>query len=130
MSLTHYLSEVKERAEKARRHVHDLAAGKKKWNMCIPPQEEEDSDFVLSAPTEDVERLVCICEAQAAALGKIANGQDGISYHEYIGPNGEGVSETDDVHKLAREALSTADLIAKGFIPLNYLEETNKKDST
>lgn len=51
------------------------------------------------AAQAEVERLL-------EALELIAAGSDGFTYREYIGPNGESVSETDDAHKVARAALA------------------------
>ena len=40
------MSEWKEARDKAHREICDLAQGKRKWEMCIPPQ-KTDSDMVL-----------------------------------------------------------------------------------
>lgn len=46
--------------DEARQHVCDLAAGRKKWNMCIPP-EPGDSDMLLCTALDElwkeIERL-------------------------------------------------------------------------
>lgn len=48
------------------------------------------------------------------ALESIADGSEGFSYREYTGPQGEGISETNDANKVAREALATLNAILEG----------------
>ena len=42
----------------ARQHVYDLAAGRARFGMSIPPRAEADSDFVLLSPCEVAESAI------------------------------------------------------------------------
>lgn len=58
-----------EHVEKARQHVYDLAAGRARFSMSIPPRAAVDSDFVLIAACEVAEARA---EELAAARAEIA----------------------------------------------------------
>lgn len=102
MSLTHYLSEVKERAEK-----------------LADPASLTDANYYrfLDESQLDVERLVRICEAQAEALENIGCPEDPEAgkreYWERFKIENVAKFYAGDIER-AREALSTAELIAKG----------------
>lgn len=70
MNLPTLLSKAKELGEKADRHVCDLASGKARWNMSIPPQ-DDDSDILLSNAIRLLPLLVRIVERQKEALGQV-----------------------------------------------------------
>lgn len=65
MTLTE-IKEIKIRLDRAHREICDLAQGKKKWNMTIPP-EPTDSDMILQAPLDDLTRLIQTYEATKEA---------------------------------------------------------------
>lgn len=56
-SLHSILKEAKDVCKKADKHVCDLASGKKRWNMTIPPQ-KDDSDILLSDAIRLNSRLI------------------------------------------------------------------------
>ena len=62
------LAEIKARSEAAHRHICDLSAGKKKWEMCLPVQ-TTDSDMTLQAPLDDISRLISALELAIEQLG-------------------------------------------------------------
>ncbi len=70
MTIDQHLNEIKGRVELAHRHICDLAAGKKKFGMSIPPQ-SDDSDMTLQAPLDDISRLVKALEVAEEHLGLI-----------------------------------------------------------
>lgn len=49
---------------------NELAAGKHRWTMCIPPQ-KDDSDMALQAPLDDVEHLISEIEKLKAELKQV-----------------------------------------------------------
>ena len=51
------LDEIKQRSALAHKYICELAAGKHRWNMCIPPQ-PDDSDMALQAPIDDIKFLL------------------------------------------------------------------------
>ena len=51
------LDEIKQRSALAHKYICELAAGKHRWNMCIPPQ-PDDSDMALQAPIDDINFLL------------------------------------------------------------------------
>lgn len=65
---------------KAHREICDLAAGKRRWEMCIPPQ-ASDSDMTLQAPLDHLARLtpilsslIAVVEANEKAYELISSG--------------------------------------------------------
>ncbi len=50
--------ERKDIISRARQHVYDLADGKARWTMEIPPRAMTDSDFLLLAPGHIAEALM------------------------------------------------------------------------
>lgn len=52
---------------KAHREICDLAAGKRRWEMCIPPQ-ASDSDMTLQAPLDHLARLTPILSSLIAVV--------------------------------------------------------------
>lgn len=89
------LDEIKQRSALAHKYICELAAGKHRWNMCIPPQ-PDDSDMALQAPIDDVKfllnkikRLEKAVELMREGLKEIQNdneAQYGLSYqiHETL----------------------------------------------
>ena len=75
MTLNERLKEIEERRDKAHREICDLASGKRKWEMCIPPQ-ATDSDMTLQAPLDDLALLLAVVKELRAALDGIANIQN------------------------------------------------------
>lgn len=61
MTLTQRLEEIREVSTKAHREICDLASGKRKWEMCIPPQ-STDSDITLQAPLDAITKLITALE--------------------------------------------------------------------
>ena len=47
---------------KAHRLICDIASGKHRWQMCVPPQ-ADDSDMVLQAPLDHLDRLKPVLDA-------------------------------------------------------------------
>jgi hypothetical protein len=67
------LAELPGKVELAHKEICDLAAGKKKWTMCIPV-EPDDSDMVLQAPLDDIPALLTLVREQRDEL-EILRGQ-------------------------------------------------------
>lgn len=61
---------VLEKVAKAHRIICDLAAGKHRWQMCVPPQ-KDDSDMVLQAPLDIIPQLLELAQRQNEALIKV-----------------------------------------------------------
>lgn len=74
MTLNERLKEIEERRDKAHREICDLASGKRKWEMCIPPQ-ATDSDMTLQAPLDDLALLLAVVKELRAALEFYADKQ-------------------------------------------------------
>ena len=55
------IEKVREEARLAHREICDLASGKRKWEMCVPPQ-KTDSDMTLQAPLDSIDRLTAALE--------------------------------------------------------------------
>lgn len=73
MTIKQKLEAMRQRCEAADRLVCDLASGKKKWNMCVPPQ-KDDTDMVLIEPVRsDNPKLIEVVEVCLAALEKYEN---------------------------------------------------------
>lgn len=67
-SIRDAIREIRERAEKADDHICDLASGKARWQMCVPPQ-DDDSDMLLSHISRtDIPRLCEVIEIMTKAL--------------------------------------------------------------
>lgn len=64
------VDEIKQRAKLAHNYICELAAGKHRWTMCIPPQ-KDDSDMALQAPLDDVEHLISEIEKLKAELKQV-----------------------------------------------------------
>jgi len=62
---------VLDKVAKAHRIICDLAAGKHRWQMCVPPQ-KDDSDMVLQAPLDIIPQLLALAQRQNEALIKIS----------------------------------------------------------
>ena len=77
MTIKQKLDEMRQRCEAADRLVCDLASGKKKWNMCIPAQ-EDDTDFVLVNPLREMPLLISALEVCMGALEKIGKTNHGM----------------------------------------------------
>lgn len=79
MNIQAKLKEMRERCEAADRLVCDLASGKKKWNMCVPPQ-KDDTDMVLIEPVRtDMPALLSALEVCLEALEEC----NGINMRQY-----------------------------------------------
>jgi len=61
--LTPFLAAVRERLAKAKEEVFGLCDGSRKWTMCVPVQEQTDSDRVLMVALNDLARLLALAEA-------------------------------------------------------------------
>ena len=111
--MTEKLKALRERAQLADRLVCDLASGKKKWNMCVPPQ-SDDTDMILITPVrEDIPTLLAMVEAAKEALEfYAAGGSLNASTHEcgdiYIWEGGG----TDRAGTQARSALDRLSSLA------------------
>lgn len=70
---------LKDLALAARQHVCDLAAGRKKWTMCVPVQ-DDDSDTLLTgaidALLDEVKRL----DLEVQRLGKIEDQAKSVAF--------------------------------------------------
>lgn len=69
MTIDERLKEIEERLKNAHREICDLASGKRKWEMCIPPQ-PTDSDMILQAPLDDLAKLIEMVRVAMEALSK------------------------------------------------------------
>ena len=72
--LTPFLAAVRERLAKAKEEVFGLCDGSRKWTMCVPVQEQTDSDRVLMVALNDLARLLALAEAgqKMVALNDLA----------------------------------------------------------
>lgn len=100
MDLKTKLDEMRKRCKAADRLVCDLASGKKKWNMCIPAQ-EDDTDFVLVNPLREMPLLISALEVCLGALEDCTGGDLA---------SGEGIYKAE----VARIALAKAEALLVG----------------
>jgi hypothetical protein len=68
MKIAERLREIKDLAERADRLVCDLASGRKKWNMCVPPQDDDTDMVLIELPRTTVPALVSALERAVEAL--------------------------------------------------------------
>ena len=73
------LREIETSIAKAHRHICDLASGKAKWTMCVPVQ-SDDSDAVLQAPLDHLERLCAALRVADEALEGLHKGCNYMSW--------------------------------------------------
>lgn len=66
------LEQMKKAKMNAHREICDLASGKRKFEMCIPPQ-KTDSDMVLQEPLDHMDALIEKLEVAVEALEFYAN---------------------------------------------------------
>lgn len=52
------LDAIRERQERAWRHVSNLCSGKARWTMSIPARPTQDSDLVIGASLADIQALL------------------------------------------------------------------------
>lgn len=64
------IAEIRERVEKASRHIGDICAGRVRWKMTVPVDEERDSDLVLSNSLQDVFTLLAEVEQVSRDLAE------------------------------------------------------------
>jgi hypothetical protein len=62
------LAEIRERAEKAHRHIADICAGKARWKMTIPANPGTDSDLIFSNALNDVDVLLAALDQYEQAI--------------------------------------------------------------
>lgn len=100
------LDEIKQRSALAHKYICELAAGKHRWNMCIPPQ-PDDSDMALQAPIDDIKFL----------LEKIKRLEKAVELmRESLEISALGITQFDGVDAMhsARKTLAQVDEILKG----------------
>ena len=71
--------QLRERNERAQRHVIDLCDPRKpsvRWTMRVPAEPDRDSDLVLMAALEDGVALLSVAEAARAACSQAAPDED------------------------------------------------------
>jgi hypothetical protein len=68
------LEEIEARANAVDRLACDLASGKKKWQMCVPPQSDDSDMMIVNLARTDVPYLLALArslEAEVKALRKL-----------------------------------------------------------
>ena len=61
------IAKLRETREKALQCISDLCEGRKRWVMCVPPQ-DDDPDLLLGGVIYDQGKLITDLEAQLTAL--------------------------------------------------------------